>query len=164
MGSLYGLFEEDWQNRADFPIALDVQYCLMKIQSKLATSSEVHPMLSRVYMVINRRNVAIIKAIEKRRNERLGDRYWLLHEFEIEVLIQIFHYSIADIFAYLDAVIEMYGAEYILNEMPGVGYRDYVFYVWGDFFETWIPIEIHPLLDSFVEKLIERYSAYFGGL
>ncbi len=162
MRSMYGLFEEDWQHRTDFPFSLDVQYCLMKIQSKLASSPEMHPMLSGVYMVINRQNRSIIKAMEKRRNERIGDRDWLLHEFEIEVLIQIFHNSIADIFAYLDSVIEIYGAEYILNEMPGVGYRDYVFYVWGDFFETWIPVEIHPLLDSFVEKLIERYSAYFG--
>lgn len=162
MGSLYGLFEEDWHQRSDFPIALDVQYCLMKVQSKLATSPDLHPMLSGVHKVIKLRISSIIKAIEKRKYERIGNRDWLLHEFEIEVFIQIFHNSIADIFAYLDAVIEIYGAEYILNEMPGVGYRDYVFYVWGDFFETWIPIEIHPLLDSFVEKLIERYSAYFG--
>ena len=160
MKSIYRIFENEWGNRSDFPIALDIKYFLLHTQSRLLANDAIHPMLYPVHDKISSFYKKITERTETNLFKQFGEDLSDLTEthFEYEVTIQIFNICLPDIFAYLIFIEQNYGRQFFTNEMPGINERDYPFYVWQQFTGLWIPINNHAV----IKKYLDKYEKLFG--
>lgn len=159
MTSIYGLFPDEWRNRNDFPLELDIKYYLLQMQSKLLANETIHPILYPTEQIIS----SHFKSIVNRSTKELNQRYSLeIHrlrkdELELEVTIQVFNFCLPKIFEYLDFVIANYGMQYLQDEVPGINLRDYPFYVWQNLFGLWLPLNAHSVIAKYLNTAEEKY-------
>lgn len=159
MTSIYGLFRDEWSNRNDFPIELDIKYYLLQMQSKLLANESIHPILYPTEQIISNH----FKSIVNRSTKELNQRYSLeIHrlrkeELELEVTIQVFNFCLPKIYEYFDFVIANYGMQYLLDEIPVINFRDYPFYIWQNLFGLWLPLNAHPVISKYLKTIEDKY-------
>ena len=160
MTSIYGLFPEEWSNRNDFPLELDIKYYLLQMQSKLLANETIHPILYPTEQIIS----SHFKSIVNRSKQELIQHYSYeinqlrKEELELEVTIQVFNFCLPKIYEYFDFVIANYGMQYLLDEIPFINFRDYPFYIWQNFFGLWLPLNSHPVISKYLKNVEEKYS------
>jgi hypothetical protein len=159
MTSIYNIFPEEWRNRNDFPLELDIKYYLLQMQSKLLATENIHPILYPAERTISNNFKSIATKSEKELIRRFGPELNGLRQdqLELEVTIQVFNFCLPKIFEYFDFVITNHGIQYLQDEIPGINLRDYPFYTWGNFFGYWIPIDPHPVINKYLNLINEKY-------
>lgn len=164
MTSIYNIFPEEWRNRNDFPLELDIKYYLLQMQSKLLANEGIHPILYPTHNIISSYFKSIVNRSEKELKQRYAPEIYGLRQeqLELEVTIQVFNFCLPKIFEYFDFVITNYGIQYLQDENPGINLRDYPFYTWGNIFGYWIPIDPHPVISKYLTMVEEKYLDGFG--
>jgi hypothetical protein len=164
MTSIYNIFPEEWRNRNDFPLELDIKYYLLQMQSKLLANSNIHPVLYPTDKIISSHFKSIVNRSEKEICRRFAPEINGLrqHELELEVALQVFNFCLPNIFEYLDFVITNYGMQYLQDETSSVVLQDYIFYAWQDLFGIWLPVNMHPVINKYLGMAEEKYPNGFG--
>ena len=65
MNSIYGIFPSEWEARNDFPLALDIKYYLLQVQSKLLAAETMHPILYPTHKTISSHFTSIVNRSER---------------------------------------------------------------------------------------------------
>jgi hypothetical protein len=158
MISQYNLFPDDWNNRNDFPIELDIKYTLLSIRSRVYASNEIHPVLRSLGGTIVRNERRIINkcltTIHKDPNIEV--KYAVnLHVFEahIPAIVNYIKECISN--SSLDSLTNLSFFEF------SVPLRDAVFYIWEHQLPDglWLPLffqhegikKYHDLFESELE-------------
>lgn len=164
MNSIYEIFPNDWRNRNDFPLELDIKYYLLEMQSKLLANETIHPILYPTKQIISSHFISIVNRSEKEINQRYSPEIYGLRkeELELEVTIQVFNFCLPKIFEYLDFVINNYGMQYLVNEIPGINLRDYPFYAWQNIFGLWLPLNGHSVISKYLNMVEKKYPNGYG--
>ena len=164
MNSIYGIFPSEWEARNDFPLALDIKYYLLQVQSKLLAAERMHPILYPTHKAISKHFTSIVNRSEKELMLRFAPEILGLsqEQLELEVTLQIFNACLPNIFEYFDFVITNYGLQYLQDEMPGLPFRDYPYYTWGDFFGIWLPFDEHVVITKYQNMMTEKYPNGYG--
>lgn len=164
MTSIYGLFPEEWSNRNDFPLELDIKYYLLQMQSKLLANETIHPILYPTEQIIS----SHFKSIVNRSKQELIQHYSYeinqlrKEELELEVTIQVFNFCLPKTFEYFEFVITNYGLQYLQNEIPRINLRDYPFYVWQNLFGLWLPLNAHSVITKYLNMVDKKYPYGYG--
>ena len=164
MNSIYGIFPSEWEARNDFPLALDIKYYLLQVQSKLLAAERMHPILYPTHKAISKHFTTIVNRSEKELMLRFAPEILGLsqEQLELEVTLQIFNSCLPNIFEYFEFVISNYGIQYLQDEMPYLSFREYPYYTWGDFFGIWLPFEEHPVITRYLSMMNEKYPNGYG--
>jgi hypothetical protein len=162
MTSIYNIFPEEWRNRNDFPLELDIKYYLLQMQSKLLANEGIHPILYPTHKIISSHFKSIVNRSEKELKQRYAPEIYGLRkeQLELEATIQVFNFCLPKIFEYFDFVITNYSMQYLLDEIQLNNLRDYPFYTWGNFFGYWIPTDPHPVINKYLNLVVEKYPGF----